>query len=99
MSGLRDRVIWRGGQFPPLGEQVRNAAGAGARAVKAAATGGGAAASDTTIAKRRETCQSCDNWIGGRCKLCGCFTSLKIRLATESCPIGKWGEERSTKEP
>lgn len=44
---------------------------------------------------RREICEACSNWKGesafgiGRCGSCGCF-GLKLYVATESCPIGKW---------
>lgn len=47
--------------------------------------------------ERLKTCQSCDQWNSaalagtGRCKVCGCSTQAKLRLATEKCPIDKWG--------
>jgi hypothetical protein len=46
---------------------------------------------------RLEICKKCPQWDsqalggGGRCKLCGCATQAKLRLATESCPINLWG--------
>lgn len=39
---------------------------------------------------RQEACNSCEHFTGSRCKLCGCFTQAKLRMATEKCPIGKW---------
>lgn len=39
---------------------------------------------------RLEICKSCQEWTGSRCKICGCFTSLKVRIEKEHCPIGKW---------
>jgi hypothetical protein len=39
---------------------------------------------------RLRTCEGCGEWTGTRCKLCGCFTSLKALLASQSCPGGKW---------
>ena len=27
-----------------------------------------------------------------RCMECGCFLSLKAKLTTEECPLGKWNE-------
>jgi hypothetical protein len=42
------------------------------------------------LTKRQETCKSCEHFTGSRCKLCGCFTEAKQRMATEKCPIGKW---------
>ncbi len=41
-------------------------------------------------AKRSQTCASCEHHTGMRCKICGCFTHVKIKMAHEDCPIGKW---------
>lgn len=47
-------------------------------------------------AKRNEICQSCVYWNfagmagTGKCGKCGCSTQIKLRMATEFCPIGKW---------
>ena len=42
-------------------------------------------------------CVKCKHYVKGRCKLCGCCVSHskipitnKAKLATESCPVGKW---------
>jgi hypothetical protein len=43
--------------------------------------------------KRLEVCKGCEHWTGSKCKKCGCFTGLKVRLPNEACPIGKWGKE------
>jgi hypothetical protein len=40
--------------------------------------------------KRVQTCASCEHHTGVRCRLCGCFTNVKTRMAHEECPIGKW---------
>jgi Tfp pilus assembly protein PilF len=40
--------------------------------------------------RRIEICTTCEHHTGVRCKICGCFTAAKTRLAHESCPIGKW---------
>jgi hypothetical protein len=48
------------------------------------------------LATREATCRACDQWDAsalnstGRCRKCGCSTWAKLRMATESCPIGKW---------
>jgi hypothetical protein len=42
------------------------------------------------LTKRQEMCATCEHFTGSRCKLCGCFTQAKLRMATEKCPIGKW---------
>lgn len=41
-------------------------------------------------AARAEICEKCE--FGGiLCKKCKCFLKVKICIASESCPIGKWG--------
>jgi tetratricopeptide (TPR) repeat protein len=40
--------------------------------------------------KRLQVCGSCEHHTGVRCKICGCFTSVKSRMLHEDCPIGKW---------
>lgn len=39
-------------------------------------------------------CQACENYKRRtkQCNLCGCLVNLKVTLANESCPIGKWTE-------
>lgn len=39
---------------------------------------------------RLQTCSACTHFTGLRCRVCGCFASVKSRMAHESCPIGKW---------
>jgi tetratricopeptide (TPR) repeat protein len=43
-----------------------------------------------TVQLRLQTCAACEHHTGMRCRLCGCFTNAKARLAHEHCPIGKW---------
>jgi tetratricopeptide (TPR) repeat protein len=40
--------------------------------------------------KRLDACGRCANHTGVRCKLCGCFTSMKARLPHERCPLAMW---------
>ena len=48
------------------------------------------------LATREATCRACPEWDAaalngtGRCRKCGCSTWAKLRMATESCPLGKW---------
>jgi len=41
---------------------------------------------------RRAACATCIHWEGkrwfgsGKCKLCGCATAIKLRMASEKCP-------------
>lgn len=45
-----------------------------------------------------ELCRPCEHYRDGRCARCGCRVTQsgiplanKIKMATESCPVGKWG--------
>lgn len=61
------------------------------------AKSGFAVASEEVLQQRLEICQTCRFWRGtrggtlitGRCNKCGC-QGVKLALATENCPIGKW---------
>lgn len=39
--------------------------------------------------RRRAVCGKCDHWTGSGCGVCGC-NGVKLRIATERCPLGKW---------
>jgi hypothetical protein len=43
-----------------------------------------------TLEARLRACSGCEHHTGLRCKVCGCFTNVKTRLAPEACPAGKW---------
>lgn len=51
--------------------------------------------SDEEFDRRLSICRSCEFWKEGgnlylgKCEKCGC-TKFKLKLATESCPIGNW---------
>jgi len=47
------------------------------------------------IDARLAECRDCEHFIKAtsQCKKCGCFMKVKARLATASCPIGKWEKE------
>ena len=61
-------------------------------------------ANESETSKRKSICKDCEHWISsawngtGKCKLCGCSTWAKIRIATERCPIGKWEAVEKTLE-
>jgi hypothetical protein len=40
--------------------------------------------------ERLGICQQCPEWTGTKCKICGCFTKLKVKIPEEKCPLGKW---------
>lgn len=56
-------------------------------------------------AERLAQCKACPEWDAqalkgtGRCKKCGCSTWAKLRMATESCPLGKWSALSSPSVP
>jgi tetratricopeptide (TPR) repeat protein len=45
--------------------------------------------------QRTRTCSGCEHHTGVRCRVCGCFTAAKTRMAHEECPLGKWPAERT----
>ena len=47
------------------------------------------------IDKRWAECEACEHLIKATnsCKKCGCFMKVKTKVATASCPIGKWEKE------
>ncbi len=71
--------------YPPVGRQLL-------KAVTAAVTGQTIMATTEERERRQAICDVCPEWDvqQRRCKKCGCNGNLKLALATESCPIGKW---------
>ena len=47
------------------------------------------------IDKRLAECNKCEFLFKptNTCKKCGCFVDAKTKIATASCPVGKWGKE------
>ena len=74
--------------YPSLTEMAGNAAKAAAGFVRS-----GFATVDATERMRRlGICHECDRYdaAAGRCRACGCVASLKARIESSHCPIGKW---------
>lgn len=73
-------------------EQVRAAANAAHRFARS----GFQATPPEVLATREASCRACLEWDAaalngtGRCRKCGCSTWAKLRMASESCPLGKW---------
>ena len=40
-------------------------------------------------------CGNCPKLAAGVCRECGCVARLKVKVASQSCPLGKW----STHDP
>jgi hypothetical protein len=51
----------------------------------------------TTRLERAGHCQRCEFYRRStkQCVKCGCLVNLKVTLANESCPEGKWKEAES----
>lgn len=80
--------------YPSLVQQAMNAGGAAARFVGAAVRGEQLVVSPEERARRLAICKApCEFWDAKqeKCVKCGCYGNFKTRLASESCPIGKWG--------
>jgi hypothetical protein len=66
-----------------------------AKSMKRWAKAGFKTVDESEYAKRLKICRSCEFWNEmanyslGRCEKCKC-TKMKLKLATESCPISKW---------
>lgn len=47
-----------------------------------------------TRLERAGHCQKCEYYIRPtkQCRQCGCLVNLKVTIANESCPIGKWNK-------
>jgi len=73
-------------EYPPIIRQVAEAIRAG----MASAATGFAQVMPEEYERRLAICRPCGHYDGHRCRLCGCFSSLKARLETEHCPIKKW---------
>lgn len=52
---------------------------------------------ENIINRRWEECQKCEYLIKptNQCKKCKCFMKVKTRVASASCPIGKWNKEHN----
>lgn len=69
-------------EFPPLLEQLGNAAKAAVRFVGS----GFEVASDELQRERLSICSECPNFVEKRCALCGCTLMLKVASKAEYCP-------------
>ncbi|MGZ5996121.1 MAG: DUF6171 family protein [Isosphaeraceae bacterium] len=70
--------------YPSLLAQAGNLA----RAAAAFVADGLAVVGDEEQARRLELCRTCPQFDAdqGRCRLCGCFMSLRARIQSSSCP-------------
>jgi hypothetical protein len=91
-------------QLPPLRRQAATAARAVSRATAQALAGGPVKVATAVEQARLDICYLCPEASPYakkpqffRCAQCGCWLNgkffAKARLATESCPLGKWGAQ------
>jgi len=55
-------------------------------------TAGGEIVPERVENQRYARCRICEFYDARikQCEICGCFVPLKIKLATEECPLGRW---------
>jgi hypothetical protein len=77
---------------PSLFQMAKNVTSAASRFIKT----GMKVVTEEQLQQRLEICRSCDKFDSaalngtGRCLLCGCSTALKLKMASEKCPVDKW---------
>ena len=76
--------------FPSIPQQINNALGAIGRATLSFISPSNTFVSEEEQDKRKDICGKCEFLVNNRCSKCGCYYSLKIKLATEKCPIELW---------
>lgn len=79
-----------GGRKPTLRDMAAGVARALGGVLAGAATGQPIHVSAAERTARLSACATCPEKEGGRCKLCGCFVSIKSRLPREACPLALW---------
>ncbi len=82
-----DKVVM-GSKGPGVLAKIKTAAVAAAGFVAS----GFALASPEVRTQRRDICSACPFNENGKCLKCGCIISVKIQVANESCPEGKWAK-------
>ena len=83
----RPLAMLKADYVPGLGVQIVTAATALTKWIQA----GRPVVDDSLYLLRSSHCALCPRWDAHaqRCLECGCY-ALKLRLATESCPLGHW---------
>ncbi len=85
---------------PSIKEMFVNLTGSALDTLKMLKEKGVVLADDATFEKRISICETCPYLIStmgiNRCNICGCGLTMKVRLASSECPIGKW--KRMTSE-
>ena len=79
-----------GKEFPPVKEEAKNLLEAASKVSRAVLHGEKVLVTKEKLTERESICKSCERMLRGRCRKCGCFTTVKIKLESEHCPIGRW---------
>ncbi len=83
------------GEAPSIGEMVVSAG----KSLTKWVGSGFSKSTQEVIDLRLSICKGCEFWDAqalngsGRCLKCGCSTWAKLRMASEKCPLDKWGPE------
>ena len=80
----------------PWWKQTKNAFVAARRAGGRMVSGGEVLVAPEVRTRRMAICRSCTYYLSrsGRCTECGCYVTVKARLATEDCPAKLWPSVR-----
>jgi Family of unknown function (DUF6171) len=90
---LRDAIEFKP-IYPSLLQQAKNLAHAVGNMVESVVHGEPVTVSQEEQDRRLAICHACEKFdhVQGRCTLCGCYGKWKTWVASQKCPIGKWGE-------
>jgi hypothetical protein len=77
-------------KLPDMLQMAKNLATTAKDVVSDAIEGKDIAASQQQIKERISICNDCDWFFEKRCLKCGCFISVKSKLASAKCPLDKW---------
>jgi hypothetical protein len=78
--------------FKEAAKVSKSLASSAAKAGVAIADGKPIIAQKNKSQERLDVCNKCKDLDKslGRCTVCGCFVSAKVKADYESCPLGKW---------
>jgi hypothetical protein len=81
-----------GNLFKEAAKVSRNLSGSVVKAGSAIAHGKPIIAQKDKAQERLDVCNKCKDLDKnlGRCTICGCFVSVKVKADYESCPANKW---------
>lgn len=79
-------------EMPSSTEMLKNLAKTAMSIATKAAMGSAVMTDDLTLENRKSICESCNfrDPEKDRCRLCGCYLSVKQRFAATVCPAKKW---------